>query len=44
MLGSLILCLNGMRIMMFQLSGFYYRFGAVSVCFAGFAACLLQGS
>ena len=25
MLGSLILCLNGMRITMFQLSGFYYR-------------------
>ena len=25
MLGSLILCLKGMRIMMFQLSGFYYR-------------------
>ena len=25
MLGSLILYLKGMRIMMFQLSGFYYR-------------------
>ena len=25
MLGSRILCLQGMRIMMFRLSGFYYR-------------------
>ena len=25
MLGSLILCLKGMRIMMFQLSGYYCR-------------------
>ena len=35
MLGSLILYLKGMRIMMFQLSGFYCRvfgFGSQSVC------------
>ena len=29
MLGSLILYLKGMRIMMFQLSGFYCRFSKV---------------
>ena len=29
MLGSPILCLKGMRIMMFQLSGFYYRKNAL---------------
>ena len=28
MLGSLILCLKGMRLMMFQLSGFYCRISA----------------
>ena len=28
MLGSPILCLKGMRITMFQLSGFYYRYAA----------------
>ena len=29
MLGSLILCLKGMRIMMFQLSGYYCRVSGV---------------
>ena len=31
MLGSLILYLKGMRIMMFQLSGFYYMAGSIAV-------------
>ena len=30
MLGSLILYLKGMRIMMFQLSGFYYMFHSIT--------------
>ena len=31
MLGSLILYLKGMRIIMFQLSGFYYKSSAIRV-------------
>ena len=35
-LGSLVLYLKGMRIMMFQLSGFYSRFWKLKVGFIGF--------
>ena len=43
MLGSPILYLKGMRILMFQLSGFYYR--ACGLRFVGYGAgvCRVQG-
>ena len=39
MLGSLIVYLKGMRIMMFQLSGYYYTPGALTVTYTMYFEC-----
>ena len=42
-LGSLILYLKGMRIMMFQLSGFYCKGSETAFCLIGFTKAYMTG-